>query len=57
MMLLIIAQDTAEMLARGGWTREKMRQFISEHGVMLFSKYKERFIDTNMARVIGEVPS
>jgi hypothetical protein len=57
MMLLIIAQDTAEMLAREGWTREKMRQFISKHGVMPFSKYKERFIDTNMARVIGGVPS
>jgi hypothetical protein len=57
MMLLIIAQDTAEMLAREGWTREKMREFIAKNGVMPFSKYKERFIDTNMARMIGGVPS
>ena len=34
-----------------------MRGFISQNGVMPFSKYKERFIDTNMARVIGGVPS
>jgi hypothetical protein len=57
MMLLIIAQDTAEMLAREGWTREKMRQFIAQSGVIPFSKYKERFIDTGMARLIGGVPS
>ena len=56
-MLLIIAQDTAEMLAREGWTREKMREFIAKNGVMPFSKYKERFIDTGMARMIGGVPS
>jgi hypothetical protein len=56
-MLLIIAQDTAEMLAREGWTREKMRGFIAKNGVIPFSKYKERFIDTGMARMIGGVPS
>jgi hypothetical protein len=56
-VLLIVAQDTAEMLAREGWTREKMREFIAKHGMMPFSKYKERFIDTNMARLTGSVPS
>jgi hypothetical protein len=56
-VLLIIAQDTAEMLAREGWTREKMKEFISKNGVIPFSKYKERFIDTGMARLLGGVPS
>jgi hypothetical protein len=57
MMLLIIAQDTARVLAREGWTREKIREFISRHGGMPFSKYKERFIDTHIAAVMGGVPS
>lgn len=57
MMLLIIAQDTARMLAREGWTRGKIREFISKNGVMPFSKYKERFIDTHMAREGRGVPS
>jgi len=56
-MLLIIAQDTAKMLAGHGWTREKIRQFISQNGKMPFWKYKERFLDTGMARMLGGVPS
>jgi hypothetical protein len=56
-MLLVIAQDTAEMLAREGWTREKMKEFISKNGGIPFSKYKERFIDTGMAKLLGGVPS
>ena len=45
-MLLIIAQDTAAMLARDGWTREKIRKFIFENARIPFSKYKEKFIET-----------
>ena len=56
-VLLIIAQDTAAMLAKEGWTKEKIKQFISRNALMPFSKYKERFIDTGMARVLGGVPS
>lgn len=56
-VLLIIAQDTAAMLAKEGWTREKIKQFISKNALMPFSKYKERFIDTGMARLLGGVPS
>ncbi len=57
LVLLIIAQDTAAMLDREGWTKEKIRQFISQNALMPFFKYKERFIDTGMARLIGGVPS
>jgi hypothetical protein len=49
-VLLIIAQDTAAMLARDGWSKEKMRTFIYENGRIPFLKYKERFIDTGRAR-------
>ena len=44
-MLLVIAQDTAAMLARDGWTREGIRKFIDENARIPFSKYKEKFID------------
>jgi len=44
-MLLIVAQDTAAMLARDGWTRESMTQFIFEHARVPFSTYQRRFIE------------
>lgn len=56
-VLLIIAQDTAAMLAKEGWTKNKIKQFISKNALMVFPKYKERFIDTGMARLLGGVPS
>lgn len=52
-VVLIIAQDTAAMLAREGWTKETIRQFVYEHARMPFSKYKKRFLDT---RKVGGVP-
>jgi hypothetical protein len=55
-VLLIIATDTAEMLAREGWDRHKIVEFIKAHAVMPFSQYKELFIDTGRARR-HEVPS
>lgn len=48
-MVLIIAQDTAEMLAREGWSKAKIREFVQQNARIPFSKYKERFIDTNRA--------
>jgi len=57
MVLLIIAQDTAGMLSKEGWTREEIREFIMKNALIPFSKYKERFIDTGMARALGGVPS
>ena len=56
-VLLIIAQDTAAMLSKEGWTKEKIKQFIRANALMPFPKYKERFIDTDMARLLGGVPS
>ena len=52
-MLLFIAQDTAWMLAKEGWTKEKIRQFIYENARLPFSKYKKKFIDNKKA---GGVP-
>jgi hypothetical protein len=49
-VILIIAQDTAAMLAREGWTKAKSREFVYQNARIPFSKYKERFIDTNRAR-------
>lgn len=55
-VVLIIAQDNAEMLAREGWTKTSIRRFIYENARMPFSEYKPRFIDTNRARLFGGVP-
>ncbi len=51
-VLLLVAQDTAAMLARDGWTKPKISQYIAEHARIPFWKYKERFIDQGM-----EVPA
>jgi len=53
-MLLLIAQDTAGMLKREGWTKEKIKKFIHDQGRIPFSKYKKRFIDT---RKVQGVPA
>jgi hypothetical protein len=55
-MLLIIAQDTAEMLDREGWTKETIKQFIYENARIPYPKYKERFIDTGMASMFRVPP-
>lgn len=51
------SMGNAAMLAREGWTKQRIRQFISEHARMPFSKYRERFIVTGMARMLGGIPS
>jgi hypothetical protein len=56
-LLLVIAQDTAQMLAKDGWTKEKISQFIRENARLPFFKYKERFLDPGMARIPGGVPN
>jgi hypothetical protein len=53
-MLVIIAQDTASMLAEKGWTKETIAQYIAEHATMPFAKWKERFLDTGMAKGVPE---
>jgi hypothetical protein len=49
-MLLVVAQDTAQMLAREGWTRQSMEQYVREQAQVPFREVKEQFIDTGMAR-------
>ena len=48
-MMLVIAQDTAGMLARAGWTKESIEKFIREAARVPYSEVKEQFIDTHMA--------
>ncbi|MEN6638509.1 MAG: hypothetical protein ABFC95_04845 [Smithella sp.] len=48
--LLIIAQDTAKMLAEKGWTREKIVAYITDHAKIPFQLYKERYLDTSVLR-------
>lgn len=52
--ILIIAQDTAAMLASRGWTKASIRKFIQEHARIPFSKYKKRFIDTKKTHNVPE---
>jgi len=53
-VLLFVAQDTAAMLKRDGFTKEKIRKFIYEHGRIPFSKYKKRFIDTKKVQGVPD---
>lgn len=52
-LLLMVAQDTAAMLAREGWERNSIREFILENARIPYSRYKEKFIDT---RTLAGVP-
>ena len=38
-IILLVAQDTAQMLAREGWTREAMRQYIRERARIPFGEW------------------
>lgn len=53
-MLLIIAQDTAQMLAAKGWTKDEIARYVTEHATMPFGKWKPRFLDTGMAKGVPE---
>jgi len=55
-VLLIIAQDTAALLAREGWTKTKIREFIDQNARIPFSSYKERFLDTGKSKEARERP-
>jgi hypothetical protein len=49
-MLLVIAQDTARMLAGKGWTKERIVEFITNRAKVPFAIFKDRYIDTGMSR-------
>ncbi len=49
-VIMVIAQDTASMLAKEGWTRKSITDYIKEHAKVPFAEFKEQFLDTNMAK-------
>lgn len=53
-MLLVIAQDTAKMLADKGWTREKMSSYIKERAKIPFKLYEERYLRGAIRKGIPE---
>ena len=42
-ILLIVAQDTAEMLAREGWTRQSMREYIFKEAQIPHAEWVKQF--------------
>lgn len=53
-MLLVIAQDTAKMLAEKGWTREKITEFIADHAKIPYRVYEERYLRGTIRKGIPE---
>jgi hypothetical protein len=49
-ILLIIAQDTAKMLAEKGWTRDKIVSYVVAHAKIPHKVYKERYLDAGVIR-------
>ncbi len=56
-MVLLISKDTAKMMARSGWTKEKIREYIDRNARLPLSKVKEKFLDNGTASVLGGIPS
>ncbi len=53
-VILFVAQDTAAMLKRDGFTKERIRTYIYENGRIPFSKYRKRFIDTKKVQGVPD---
>jgi hypothetical protein len=53
-MLLILPPEVADQLVHSGWTKESVRQAISQYSSIPFSEFKKRFIDTGKSQ---RVPS
>jgi hypothetical protein len=56
-MVLLITKDTAKMMARSGWTKEKIREHIDKNARAPLSVIKEKFLDNGTAAVLGGIPS
>jgi hypothetical protein len=56
-MVLLITKDTAKMMARSGWTKEKIREHIDKYARVPLSVVKEKFLDNGTAAVIGGIPA
>lgn len=56
-MVMLIAKDTAIMMAKSGWSKEKVREYIEKNARLPLSKVKEKFLDNGTASVLGGIPS
>lgn len=55
-VVLMLATDTARMLARDGYTKDSIREFIYEHARIPFAKYRKKFLDPGATGLIAGVP-
>ena len=51
-MLLVIATDTAKMLAERGWSREKISAYIIDRAKIPYRLYKERYLNGAISKGI-----
>lgn len=56
-LILLITKDTAQMMAKSGWTKEKIRENIDKNARLPLSIVKEKFLDNGTASVLGGIPS
>ncbi|HEY3277105.1 MAG TPA: hypothetical protein VGJ94_10830 [Syntrophorhabdaceae bacterium] len=56
-MVLLITKDTANMMARNGWTKDKIRDYIDKNARAPLAVIKEKFLDNGTAAVLGGIPS
>ncbi len=49
-VILLIAQDTAKMLAQEGWDRENIRQYLREHAKVPFKEWIRQYHSAKEAR-------
>ena len=56
-MVLVITKDTAKMMARNGWTKDKIKEYLDKNARAPLSKVKEKFLDNGTASVLGGIPS
>ena len=56
-LVIVIAQDTAQMLAQEGWTKKSIEAYLRDEAKVPFKEFKEQFVDTNMASINRGVPA
>lgn len=56
-LVIVIAQDTARMLALEGWTKASIEAYLREKAKVPYKEFKEQFVDTNMATINRGVPA
>ncbi len=49
-IIVLIAQDTAQMLAREGWTRDSIREYLREHSRIPFGEWNRQYHGAREAR-------